>query len=122
MIFEKPETLLLLESLAVRMGAEGKYLHRAQKGFEGEVLFRKQLDSLKPTSIILSDLYLEPTDGQKFQIDHLLIIGDVLFIYEVKNYGGEWDYDDEQFTVGTEKALPNPLIKLARTKSNLKQH
>ena len=108
---EKSETLLLLESLAIRMASNEqleKYLMREGKGHTGERQLLNELKKLNTEHMILSDLYFETHSGQKFQIDHLLVIGNVLFIYEVKNYEGEWNYGNELFTKGTNFSCPNP--------------
>lgn len=120
----KSETLLLLESLAIRMASNEqleKYLMREGKGHTGERQLLNELKKLNTEHMILSDLYFETHSGQKFQIDHLLVIGNVLFIYEVKNYEGEWNYGNELFTKGTNFSCPNPLIQLTRTKNCFKQ-
>lgn len=105
----KSETLLLLESLAIRMASNEqleKYLMREGKGHTGERQLLNELKKLNTEHMILSDLYFETHSGQEFQIDHLLVIGNVLFIYEVKNYEGEWNYGNELFTKGTNSFLP----------------
>lgn len=120
----KSETLLLLESLVVRMGYNEqvmKYLSREKKGHHGESLLWELLLHINPDHLVISDLYFETHDGQKFQIDHLMVIGNILFVYEVKNYEGDWEYGDEQFTKGGNFACPNPLLQSIRTKNCFKQ-
>lgn len=120
----KSETLLLLESLVFRLADQEKfshYLHRETKGHDGERKLYDELKKLTTDHIILSNLFFETKDEQKFQIDHLLLIGNVLFIYEVKNYEGEWNYGSELFVKRNNFSCPNPLIQLTRTKNCLKQ-
>lgn len=119
-MMKKSETLLLLESLAARMVTNTelqKQLSINMKGYLGEINYQTLLSDF----FTLSDLYLEPKNGQRFQVDHLVCVAGFIFIYEVKNYSFEWEYNEEYFSRSEKLEIPNPLIQLTRTKHNFKQ-
>ncbi|WP_041556410.1 nuclease-related domain-containing protein [Carnobacterium sp. 17-4] len=95
---EKPFRLLVMESLANRMNLSkedrNKYANWV-KGYDGEVKFDFITEQLKCESLVLNDLYLI-VRGKKFQLDTLVITAKCLFVYEVKNFEGEYYYENEK--------------------------
>lgn len=95
MIYKQREMtgeLRLLHALDRRLTLSPKdrknYLHLL-KGLKGERRFDKLLNNLKCDHIQIHDLLLEH-NGTVFQIDTLLITKEKVFVYEVKNYQGEF--------------------------------
>ncbi|WP_235850387.1 nuclease-related domain-containing protein [Niallia circulans] len=120
----EPLELALLKSLNSRMELSNelktKYLNQG-KGWEGERKFDKYLKDLAPNSIILNDLLLQSRQTT-FQIDSLLIEGDALHLYEIKNYEGDFYYENDRFYKKKNKVeISNPITQLKRTDSLLRQ-
>ncbi|MEK4971966.1 nuclease-related domain-containing protein [Niallia sp. FSL R7-0648] len=120
----EPLELALLKSLNSRMELSDelktKYLNQG-KGWEGERKFDKYLKDLAPNSIILNDLLLQ-SHQTTFQIDSLLIEGDALHLYEIKNYEGDFYYENDRFYKKKNKVeISNPITQLKRTDSLLRQ-
>src|SRR4051794_4566550 len=88
----EPEELKLLRLLNSRMvlSEEDKHLLRnVQKGLDGEHHFDSKLEKLTCENIILNDLLFE-LNHTAFQIDSLLITSKILYLFEVKNYEGDF--------------------------------
>jgi hypothetical protein len=95
---EKDE-LIILRSLNARLllsEEEKKTLYRLEKGYEGEVMFDLLTEQLPDEKLILNDLLLE-VNGTKFQIDTTLITQDKIYLFEVKNFEGDYDYNNGNF-------------------------
>jgi hypothetical protein len=92
-----------------------------EKGFEGEIVFDRMVDRLDAEFIILNDLLLE-TQGNFFQIDKLLIFGDNISMFEVKNYEGDYYIENDIWysIIGTE--IKNPLDQVKRSDSFLRRY
>ena len=56
-----------------------------------------------------------------FQIDSLLIFLKTIYIYEVKNYQGNFYYDSDRLYTQPKSEINNPLTQLNRTESLLRQ-
>lgn len=119
----KPATLLMMESLNIRMKLtleEKRYLGNLMKGFTGEHAFKARLENLKCDHILLTDLNFNPKYSGQIQLDALLFIKDSIIIYEVKNYSGDWIYTRE-FYRNDDMEIPNPVLQVMRTKNNFKR-
>ena len=119
---EKDE-LLILRSLNARMSLsveEKKTLYRLEKGYEGEVMFDLLTEQLPEGKLILNDLLLE-VNGTKFQIDATIIVQWKIYIFEVKNFEGDYDYEGGNFQTHTENEINNPLDQLKRCESLFRQ-
>ncbi|WP_051912425.1 nuclease-related domain-containing protein [Carnobacterium funditum] len=121
---DKPFRLLMMESLAHRMDLSredrSKYASWV-KGYNGEVEFDSIMEQLKCENLVLNDLYLN-VRGKRFQIDTLLITAKNLYIYEVKNFAGEYYYENEKMYFGrTKKEVFDPLYQINHAESALRQ-
>ena len=120
----EPLELRLLKLLDARTELEEKekkYLHNKAKGYEGEKMFDLLTGKLDPPSYLLHDLLLE-SNNSKFQIDTLMIRQDSLFLFEVKNFEGDFYYENGRFySLATNKEIKNPLLQLERCESLLRQ-
>ncbi|MCM3708621.1 MULTISPECIES: nuclease-related domain-containing protein [Cytobacillus] len=67
-----------------------------EKGYAGELHFDRELQDLHDDFFILNDLLLESSNTH-FQIDTLLINGSTLFVFEVKNYEGDYYIENERW-------------------------
>src|SRR5919199_432536 len=88
--------LKLLWSLDVRadlIETERQRFHNLAKGYEGEVMFDSLTEKLECENFLLNDLLLE-FSGNKFQIDTLMVTQDPLYLFDVKNYEGDFYYEN----------------------------
>ncbi|HAM79197.1 nuclease-related domain-containing protein [Ornithinibacillus bavariensis] len=118
----KPAKLELLEILNNRMVLDDENkqdLYNLAKGYEGEVLLDTLLQNLEIDHLLVNDLMLQ-VNNTTFQIDSLLIT-DAIYMFEVKNYEGDFYYDSNRFYTKDNFEINNPLIQLERTESLLRQ-
>ncbi|WP_244671204.1 nuclease-related domain-containing protein [Bacillus sp. NTK034] len=70
--------------------------------------------------IIINDLLLE-NGSTHFQIDTLLITGGTIFIFEVKNYEGDYYIENERwYSLLSRTEIKNPLLQLQRSETLLR--
>lgn len=119
---EVPFELRLLRSLHTRMDLTEKdqqYLANLEKGYEGEKRFDEIVNRFNLECIVLNDLLLQ-VSNQTFQIDSL-VIADKIYMYEIKNYAGDFYYDNDRLYNRSSFEISNPLNQLARSESLLRQ-
>ncbi|MBC5638487.1 NERD domain-containing protein [Ornithinibacillus sp. BX22] len=117
----KPVELAVLEILQNRIELSEKdkqYLLHLKKGYEGEVMFDAVTRELNLDCYVLNDLLLQ-VNHTTFQID-TLIIADRIYLYEVKNYDGDFYYDRDRI-YRNKLEIANPLTQLNRTETLLRQ-
>lgn len=118
----KPRTLEILEAIEGRVllsDEQKRYLWNMQSGYRGECEFFSLMETLTCPHILLRDLYFEPKFSGAIQIDFLLLVGNTVIIYEVKNYTGVWQHTEDVYRQsGVERA--NPTIQVARTRNSFK--
>ncbi|WP_134699451.1 nuclease-related domain-containing protein [Ammoniphilus sp. YIM 78166] len=111
--------LKILRSLHVRsdMGVkEENYYSNLSKGFMGEKKFDEWLEPLINTRLVLHDVLLEH-NNTKFQIDSLLITSDKIYLFEVKNYEGDFYIESEKWLSHSKNEIKSPLLQLQRNES-----
>jgi hypothetical protein len=91
-----------------------------KKGFEGERMFDRQTETLQCECLILNDLLLK-VSNTVFQIDSLIICSETIYLYEVKNYDGDYLYELDRFYTRNKTEIMNPLHQLKRSESLLRQ-
>jgi len=119
----QPEELRILTSLNTRMELPEKDRQKywsLLKGYEGELHFDRWIDPLETENLILNDLLLE-VSGSMFQIDFLVIFQDTIYLFEIKNYEGDYYYDGEKLRTINGKEVKDPLLQLKRSESLLRQ-
>ncbi|GHH97623.1 nuclease-related domain-containing protein [Neobacillus kokaensis] len=90
-----PINLISLRSLNARMTLseqDQRNYYGLEKGFEGELQFDMLTDKLESECIVLKGLLLE-VDGNEFQIDTTIIFQGVIYLFDVKNYEGDYYYE-----------------------------
>lgn len=122
---EKPKNLQLMESLNKRMHLtheEYGYYLSLLKGYEGECRFDVMfVEKVSSDCLVLNDLLLKESNAV-FQIDSLVVTGKKVLLYEVKNYRGQYVYQEDSWKMpGSNKVILNPLGQLNRTKTLLSQ-
>ncbi|WP_018931111.1 nuclease-related domain-containing protein [Gracilibacillus lacisalsi] len=119
----KPRELVLFEYLKRRRSLskeEIKKYRRLDRGYQGEVLFDQYLERLSSNFLLLKDLWLSH-HNRAFQLDHILLFHNTLYMFEIKNYPGEFYFQNEQLYLNSGEEIDNPLIQLRRSKSLLRQ-
>lgn len=123
----KPRTesieLQVLEYLQLRMDISDKdlqYSLNLKKGLEGEMAFDALIDNISCECIILNDLLLKQNNNL-FQIDSLIIISDTIYLFEIKNFDGDYYYDSERLYKKPQTEINDPLVQLNRTDSLFRQ-
>ena len=115
---EKPALLTILELLDKRMtlsSAEKQHLYAMSKGYDGEVLFDSMIEKYIDTDVlILNDLSLI-SGTTPFQIDSVVLTSDTLYLYEVKNYEGQYTSRVGHFYTSSDQEIINPANQLNRT-------
>ncbi|KAB8127839.1 NERD domain-containing protein [Gracilibacillus oryzae] len=123
MLRKKPNELIVYESLALRKSlskAETKKYKKLKRGYEGELLFDAYLEPLQRNYLLLRDVWLS-SNNKTFQLDHTLLINNAIYLYEVKNFIGEYYYSNYKLYLFSGKEIDDPLIQLKRTESLLSQ-
>lgn len=114
---QKPLVLKMWESLNYRIALsemeQKEYAHQI-KGFSGEQFFDSYLQDLSFESLVLNDLRLEH-GGQMIQIDSLLLAGDRICLYEVKNYSGSYEYQNGLLQGRSDFIVTDPLTQVQRS-------
>lgn len=87
-----------------------------KKGFEGELLFDEWLGNLDDEFLIMNDLLLE-CNNNLFQLDSVLIAKDRVYIFEVKNYEGDYYIDEERWYSISGTEITDPLLQLKRSET-----
>lgn len=115
--------LALYHALHTRMALsrsdQQTYLN-LKKGFEGELLFDAILQKLQCDYLLLADLLLK-VNNQTFQIDTLLIVNHQIYLFEVKNYIGDYFFENDRFFHKNRSEITNPITQLQRTESLFRQ-
>jgi hypothetical protein len=115
--------LLILDALNKRMSlTENDKQHYLvlRKGYDGEVLFDSMTEKLECQCLILNDLLLR-INHTVFQIDALMITSDTVHIFEIKNFEGDYYYEDDKLYLTNKKEVTNPLPQLSRSETLLRQ-
>lgn len=115
------KTLELLDARMELPDDKKRYYHALKKGYEGERMFDRFLEqSLHNDCYVLNDLLLQH-NNTTFQIDNLLIFSELVYPFEVKNFDGDYYYENEQIFSKSGLELVNPLNQLSKTESLLRK-
>lgn len=119
----KSNELKMLDWLATRMEFTEKEKQRhfsLKKGFKGEIQYDIWMESLEIEHLILNDLLLE-VGGTTFQIDSLVIVQEVILVFEIKYYEGDYYYEGDRLKKINGNEIKDPLLQLKRSISLLRQ-
>ncbi|QGH33084.1 NERD domain-containing protein [Gracilibacillus salitolerans] len=121
---KKPHELLIYEALLSRIPfskKEESYFHNLKLGYEGEEKFEQLLkEKIDDQFIVISDLWLE-VHTTTFQIDSILLTGDTLCFFDVKNYPGNYIHAEKRWYKLPQKEINNPLLQLKRNETLMRQ-
>lgn len=116
----EPLELLILRSLNNRMellDKEKNYYINVEKGFVGEKKFDEWMEEiLNEEWLVLNDLLLE-SKNSVFQIDSLLITAEKIYLFEIKNYEGDYYIEADRWYTLAGKEILNPISQLNRCES-----
>ncbi len=104
---------------------EKQYLWNMEKGYEGECMFDVMTEKVDGHHLVVNDLLLKH-NNTTFQIDSLIITPRNAYLFEVKNFEGDYIYDassDHMYFKSHSKPveITNPLTQLNRCNSLLRQ-
>ncbi|SER83374.1 nuclease-related domain-containing protein [Salipaludibacillus aurantiacus] len=115
--------LQVLQSLKPRMYFSETLQKRYNllvKGFEGEILLDRWLHTLALESLVLPDLIFE-VNKSCIQIDTLFITPASTYLFEVKNYEGEFKIEGDKWRTRAGNDIQNPLFQLHRSETIFRQ-
>lgn len=113
-------TLKLLNNRMELNSNEEQHYLSLLKGYEGEKLFDTYTNKIQCNCLILNDLLLE-INNTTFQIDSLIITPRKIYLFEVKNYQGNYMYESDKLFKRPHIEVINPLHQLSRSESLLRQ-
>ncbi|RTR31497.1 NERD domain-containing protein [Robertmurraya yapensis] len=120
---ESPE-LLILRALSPRKNLtekEKQYYVGLEKGYEGEVKFDKLMETHLKDISFLNDLLLEQNNSL-FQIDSLGCSKDGLYLFDIKNFEGDFIVDGETWKTTNGTEIKNPYHQLTRCDTLLRRY
>lgn len=120
---KESEELMLFRALQVRMKLsekELKHWQNLEKGYTGELMFDTHLEKLCNDCLLLNDVLLDYSDNL-FQMDSLLIFQDSIYLFEVKNYEGDFYKKGERWYTIVNSEIKDPLLQLRRSESLLRR-
>lgn len=116
-----PAELVILRILNYRTVLSEKeklQLSNKEKGYAGELKFDSLVRDLD--TLVINDLLLDVGDTV-FQIDTLIIYTERIYLIDVKNFEGEYCYDNGIFKTITGSEKKDPMLQLNRCHSALRQ-
>ncbi|MCC5896077.1 MAG: NERD domain-containing protein [Alkalibacterium sp.] len=111
----------ILESLNNRMTlsfSEKSQFENQVKGYEGEQLFDTYIKDSPVNGLVINDLLLKSRDTH-YQIDSLVITENHIYLYEVKNYSGSYEYKAGSIFSESGHVLQSPTAQAERKKGYL---
>ncbi len=115
------KVLKCLNSRMTLSEKEKQQLYSQEKGYGGELKFEKDwLTELPGETYILNDLLLE-YGGNVFQIDSLLISQKIIYIFDVKNYDGDFYLENDKWILKNGREIKDPLEQLKRSESLMRR-
>lgn len=108
-----------LSKRAILTEEEEKRLSWLQRGFEGEQLYDQIFDEVGHKDLnIFRDIWIQ-ADKSLTQIDALIVTDETVFINEIKNYSGNYKYENNIWQIGKIQISDDPIIQSKRAASKL---
>lgn len=115
--------------------AESVELESLKRGHEGELEFDRLLDDefndvdfihikdycFKVGRVNFSSTKSDNSIDREIQIDNIIIAGDRIITFEIKNYNFDLKYGDGQWTYLNGRKFSDPLIQITRQKNDLQE-
>lgn len=99
---------------------EQKKLDSLRLGFKGELQFDTLIENETPELIHVKDFRFS-VDSIEYQIDNILITGDNVFLFEIKNFGFDLKYSAEMWQFMNGKDWINPIIQVDQQRNKFHQ-
>lgn len=115
--------LRILKSLGARVqlaAPDAKQLDILLKGWKGEEEFDRWVNTIVEDWHILNDLLLSH-QGTIFQVDSLIFSGTALYLFEIKNYQGDFYIQGDAWYTFSGNEIKNPILQLKRTENLMRQ-
>ncbi len=115
--------LKVLRSLGARVqlaAPDAKQLDILLKGWKGEEEFDRWVNTIVEDWHILNDLLLSH-QGTIFQVDSLIFSGTALYLFEIKNYQGDFYIQGDAWYTFSGNEIKNPILQLKRTENLMRQ-
>lgn len=100
---------------------EKQQLINLEKGYAGELEFDRRVDEIGCNFLTINDVLLEK-QGTYFQLDSLFISIDVIYLFEIKNFEGDYYMDGDKWYTRAGSEVQNPLLQMARSESLLRRY
>jgi hypothetical protein len=116
--------LKIFRSLNLRMDLSDKgasYYWKLEKGYFGELMFDEWAEGLSTNCLILNDLMLE-FNSNVYQIDSLLISQGTIYLFDVKNYEGDYYIEKKRWYSFPNSEIKDPVPQLERCESLLRRY
>ena len=108
-----------LSKRAILTQEEEKKLSRLNRGFEGEQLYDQIFDEVGHQNLnVFRDIWIQ-ADKSLIQIDALIVTDETVFINEIKNYSGNYKYENNTWQIGKIQISDDPIIQSKRAISKL---
>lgn len=119
---EPPElsTFKILDIRMYLMRLDKQNYLNLKKGYEGEVMFDSMTENLQCDCLIINDLQIQ-VDNKPLQIDTLIITSESIYVFEVKNFFGDYFYESDRLYTKNTSEVYNPLLQLNRIETLLRQ-
>ncbi|ETI69645.1 nuclease-related domain-containing protein [Neobacillus vireti] len=118
-----PNELIVMRLLNLRevlSQQEKKNYKNLEKGFEGELKFDLLTEKLQNECFVLNGLLLE-VNNSEFQIDTSIIFQKTIYLIDVKNFEGDYYYENEKLYFANGDEAKDPLLQLRRCESLFRQ-
>ncbi|UAL51916.1 NERD domain-containing protein [Metabacillus dongyingensis] len=115
----EPLELKIYKSLSSRMDLVPKdktHFDNLLKGYEGEKRFDDWINASESDGVLLNDLLFE-TNNTFYQIDSLYVAPHTIYLFEVKNYAGDFFIEGEKWYSSSKLEIKNPILQLKRNES-----
>ncbi|WP_170289447.1 nuclease-related domain-containing protein [Metabacillus lacus] len=120
---KEPLKLEILRALSGRIqfdSLEDKHFESLEKGYKGEQDWNQHMKCIKIGHIHLLDLLLK-VHSTFLQADSLPITERTIYLFEIKNFEGNFIFENDRWYTSSKVEIPNPLNQLKRTELLLKR-
>ena len=111
--------LEILGKRAALDGKEKRNLERYRSGYEGEMEYDRVLDEVGHESMyVFRDIWLGIGDS-KVQLDALIVADNLLIVNEIKNYSGNYSYENGVWKVRNQQISEDPVSQISTAANKL---
>lgn len=118
---ERKESIELLKLRALQGSRtftenDHHYYLNLEKGYAGELIFDNWIESLSVDCLILNDLLFE-VQNNTFQLDSCILIQEKVYLFEVKNFEGDFLISDDKWYTLSRTEIQNPIQQINRSET-----